>query len=110
MTILLLRDGPWDEARYLAETTAQPYALGPLARRQGDAAVAWAQVHAMFPRGPSTEPGDIHLWDAHEVQRLAADLALDEADLPAARAWIEAHDRWLAWSGAALGRAEGHLC
>ncbi len=26
-----------------------------------------------------------------------------------ARAWLEAHDRWLAWAGAVLGRAEGAL-
>ena len=28
-------------------------------------------------------------------------------DLPAARLWLEAHDRWLAWSGVVLGRPEG---
>ena len=31
------------------------------------------------------------------------------ATSPAARAWLAAHDRWLAWSGAVLGRAEGQL-
>jgi DNA-binding CsgD family transcriptional regulator len=36
-------------------------------------------------------------------------LALDARDLPTARAWLEAHDRWLAWSSAVLGRAEGVL-
>jgi tetratricopeptide (TPR) repeat protein len=30
-------------------------------------------------------------------------------DLPAARQWLEAHDCWLDWGGAALGRSEGHL-
>jgi DNA-binding CsgD family transcriptional regulator len=25
-----------------------------------------------------------------------------------ARAWLEAHDRWLDWNGAVLGRSEGH--
>jgi ATP/maltotriose-dependent transcriptional regulator MalT len=43
------------------------------------------------------------------VQRLAAHLALDDGDLAAARRWLEAHDRWLAWSGAILWRAEGAL-
>ena len=43
------------------------------------------------------------------LQRLAAALALDAADLLLARAWLEAHDRWLAWAGAVLGLADGHL-
>jgi DNA-binding CsgD family transcriptional regulator len=30
-------------------------------------------------------------------------------DLTTARAWLEAHDRWLAWSGAVLGRSEGQV-
>jgi DNA-binding CsgD family transcriptional regulator len=39
--------------------------------------------------------------------RVAAGLCLDHNDLPAARSWLEAHDRWLEWSGAVLGRADG---
>jgi DNA-binding NarL/FixJ family response regulator len=39
--------------------------------------------------------------------RIAAGLCLDHNDLPAAHAWLDAHDRWLAWSGAVLGRADG---
>src|SRR5262249_232668 len=34
-------------------------------------------------------------------------LALDASDLTTAKASLEAHDRWLTWSGAVLGRAEG---
>jgi DNA-binding CsgD family transcriptional regulator len=30
-------------------------------------------------------------------------------DLATARSWLEAHDRWLDWSGAVLGQAEGFL-
>ncbi len=41
------------------------------------------------------------------VQRLAADLALDAGDLPAAASWLEAYDSWLVWSGAIHGRADG---
>src|SRR5207245_825563 len=29
--------------------------------------------------------------------------------LPTAKEWLEAHDCWQAWSGAVLGRTEGHL-
>jgi DNA-binding CsgD family transcriptional regulator len=42
------------------------------------------------------------------MQRVAAALALDEEDILLARAWLEAHDRWLAWNGAVLGQSEGH--
>ena len=43
------------------------------------------------------------------TQRLAANLSLDARDLRGARAWLEAHDRWLDWSRAALWRPEGRL-
>jgi ATP/maltotriose-dependent transcriptional regulator MalT len=36
------------------------------------------------------------------MQALAVGLALDASDLGTARAWLEAHDRWLEWSGAVL--------
>jgi DNA-binding CsgD family transcriptional regulator len=49
------------------------------------------------------------LLDTLPLQRLAAALALDAGDLELARAWLEAHDRWLSWSGAVLGHAEGYL-
>jgi DNA-binding CsgD family transcriptional regulator len=32
---------------------------------------------------------------------------LDAGDLPGAREWLAAHDRWVAWSEAILGRSEG---
>jgi DNA-binding NarL/FixJ family response regulator len=41
------------------------------------------------------------------MQRIAAGHALDMGDLVTARAWLDAHDRWLAWNGAVLGQSEG---
>ena len=64
---------------------------------------------ACFPDGPATEPGDLIHQEGLFLQRLAADLCLDAGDLPAARAWLEAHDRWLAWSESVLGRADGQV-
>jgi len=62
----------------------------------------------VWPAGSAAEPGTVVYVDwAMAVQRVAAALALDEGDLPSAKEWIEAHDRWLAWSGAALGQSEG---
>jgi DNA-binding CsgD family transcriptional regulator len=83
--------------------------LGALARTQGQADLAWDTVRDALPQGPATEPGDTVYLAAVLAQRLAAALALDAGDLSAARAWLAAHDRWLAWSGSVLGRAEGHL-
>jgi len=36
-------------------------------------------------------------------------LALDAGDQDVVRAWLEAHDRWLAWSGGVLGQADGKV-
>ncbi|MGN6565244.1 MAG: response regulator transcription factor, partial [Thermomicrobiales bacterium] len=83
--------------------------LGSLARAQGDTALAWAQVRLHLPLGPATAPGNDYFQDSIILQRLAAALATDAGDLPLAREWLAAHDRWLAWSGAVLGQAEGQL-
>jgi DNA-binding CsgD family transcriptional regulator len=78
-------------------------------RYQGETATAWTAIERYLPAGPATAPGSHNLLAALECQQLAAALALDAADLPAAHAWLDAHDRWLAWSGAVLGQAERHL-
>ena len=117
---LLQLEGTWDEVGDLARgLRAYPApaafllfaapVLGSLARSQGDSALAWSVVRECVPDGPATPPGDRPFQQTVSLQRLAGDLALDAGDLPTARAWLEAHDRWLAWSGAVLGRAEGAL-
>lgn len=65
-------------------------------------------MHALLD-SPDDEPGERSLDIGLDMQPLAAALALDAGDLSAARAWLGAHDRWLAWSGAVLGQAEGLL-
>ncbi|MGH2589136.1 MAG: response regulator transcription factor, partial [Dehalococcoidia bacterium] len=113
---LLAIEGQWVEARGLAMSRlAGPWqglcsgVLATLAHAQGDAGLAWATVHAALPAGPATEPGGDDCREALPLQRLAATLAMEAGDLPAAHTWLAAHDRWLAWSGAVLGRAEGTL-
>lgn len=117
---LLLIEGGWAEARELAlavsapgeRTNWRPFArlmLALLAREQGQPAIAWRLIREHLPAGPTTEPGDAILLDTLPLQRLAATLAFDARDPELARAWLEAHDRWLSWSDAVLGRAEGHL-
>jgi len=107
-------EGRWEEVRDLAVDRLNPSArmvattlLGNLFRASGDVGQAWNCVRECFPRGPQTKPGNAYFQTVEPLQRLAAALALDENNLSAAREWLEAHDRWLAWSGAALGQSEG---
>ncbi|MGN6566271.1 MAG: ATP-binding protein [Thermomicrobiales bacterium] len=106
----LLR-GAWTEVRQFAvEHPSDGWFLAAMAGRdQGETATAWAAIERYLPAGPATAPGSHNLLTALECQRLAAALALDADDRPTACAWLAAHDRWLAWSGAVLGQAEGHL-
>ena len=117
---LLVVEGEWAEARALLEFAhrtgglpgwrlAELRFLGDLAYAQGDTTLAWSLVREALPGGPASEPGDVYFVNGCAFQRLAAALALDAGDSAAARAWLEAHNRWLAWSGAVLGRADGHI-
>jgi tetratricopeptide (TPR) repeat protein len=80
-----------------------------IAQAQGDPDVAWRLVRLALPDGAGYQPGDQAFHIALPLQQLAPALALDARDLPAARAWLDAYNRWLEWSGAVLGRAEGAL-
>jgi DNA-binding CsgD family transcriptional regulator len=109
---LLILEGDWATARQVLE--AMPRPLGPfpsvlratIAARQGNVGLAWQLVGEILPDGPETQTGDSDFPPSNRLQRLAATLALDAGDLPTARAWLEAHDRWLTWSGAVLGQSE----
>ncbi len=117
---LLFIAGRWDEieafaAAILPSTGRATYVIylttmiGPFARARGDAARAWEQVRAILTDGPASEPGQAFFWTATRLQPLAAALALDAGDLPLARTWLDAHERWLDWGGAMQGRAEHRL-
>ncbi len=112
-------EGNWAETRRAARALLESgltsvflrqlgAALGAIARGQGDRALAWQMVRRTLPQGADYEPGNQAIHIALPMQQLAPALALDDGDLPAARAWLEAYDRWLAWSGAVLGQSEGH--
>ncbi|HET7094016.1 MAG TPA: response regulator transcription factor, partial [Thermomicrobiales bacterium] len=116
---LLFLEGRWDEACAIAGDVPEhgnyvlrremTKVLTPIWRLRGQADLVHEQIRALLPQGPAAEPGGIVLLDGFLLQRLAADLALDRGDFSAALAWLEANDRWLAWSGAVLGRAENQL-
>lgn len=116
---LWLVDGRWCEARDLAlaardHPDAQTRSLiGPslgwLARNQGENALAWSTIKEGLPNGPVSDPGDSIFLSEIAYLRLAVDLALDDGDLALAREWLDAHDRWLTWSGDIRGLAGLHL-
>ncbi|MDQ6602831.1 MAG: AAA family ATPase [Chloroflexota bacterium] len=115
---LLFVTGRWDEIAAMGpalDTSNSSFealivnVLAPFARERGETAVAERYVGEILPQGPATEPGGALFFVAQQMQRLAAALTLDAGDLETARLWLEAHDRWLDWSGATLNRAEGAL-
>ena len=115
----LLRFVPlWDELEELARVVYMsgngsafmaPPELAYIAQARGDGALAAQLISRELPEGPATVPGGAWLHNGLVVQRLAAVQAIEAGDLALAQAWLEAHDRWLAWSGTVLGRAEGML-
>jgi DNA-binding CsgD family transcriptional regulator len=115
----LVLDGRWQEADQILRDLPAPRnanlrreitaARATLAHRRGDPEPAWAEIRPLFPAGPETEPGDMNHQEGLFLQRLAAELCLDEGNLPGAHAWLTAHDRWLAWSEGVLGRADGQV-
>jgi len=119
---LLVLEGEWAEAERIASVVSgeakglihyRMMALRHLAtvtHLRGDAERSWWAVRKVLPMGSATAPGTVWPFDVvTAVHRIAAALALEEGDMPSARAWLEAHDRWLAWSGAVLGQSEGQL-
>src|SRR4029078_1259607 len=84
-------------------------AIAELARHRGKADVAWGRIATNPPKGPETPPRDRIHQEGLFLQRLAADLCLDEGDLPSACAWLSSHDQWLEWSGCVVGRAAGRV-
>jgi DNA-binding CsgD family transcriptional regulator len=108
--------GEWEEAWSLflgmprfsratyGEISSVPAQLLPA---RGESDRAWTLVREVLPAGTATEPGTVPFRRALILQEIAAAMLMEADDLPGARAWLEMHDRWLAWSGAVLGQSEG---
>jgi DNA-binding CsgD family transcriptional regulator len=83
--------------------------MAQIAYHQGRLEAVQHHVHLLLPAGPESAPGSAVLHDTLLLQRLSAAMALDAGELELARRWLEANDRWLAWSGSVLGRAENEI-
>jgi len=118
---LALVEGRWSEARadalaVMAENGVIAVwrhnamaILGLIALAQGDAELARSLIDDVLPYGAATAPGDCYFATGVGMLRLAAALTIAAGDFGAAQVWLEAHDRWLAWSGSVLDQADGQL-
>jgi DNA-binding CsgD family transcriptional regulator len=117
---LLLLEGHWDEAEALGRTVDPAThrglyrdviapGLGELAQVRGELAISWQFIRTALPVGTDTRPESVYWVGSLALHYLAVTLATEAADFPAARIWLAAADRWLAWSSAVHGRAEGAL-
>lgn len=110
---LPILEGDWIQARDLiGEPNAGPDRewrlmwTAVLAHHQAPIGEAWRRMHELLPNGPLIEPETVTVDVVIPIRHLIAQPAFDSADLEIARTWLDAFDRWLAWSGAVLGRAE----
>ena len=99
----------WQRSGWYLTQAAGSIALAHVALDQGDHELTQSIVRSLLPDGPRSAPETAEIGFALASIRLGAALSLATQDLATARPWLEAHDRWLDWSGAILGRAEGAL-
>ena len=117
--LYLLYSGRWSELRSEKQSgklspltpwrTISISARARLCLHQGDFKGAAHYVDELLPEGPRTRPENHPHWLPGYQVRIAIELALETGDLAAARSWLETHDRWLEWSGALVGTAEGYV-
>jgi DNA-binding CsgD family transcriptional regulator len=113
---IYLLEGRWSELTEIATDTDHHgtycmrreihSSLAPLARYRGEPDHAWVYVRYALPQGVATEPGGTVFVEGLLMQRLAAALELDHGNTTAAKKWLEANDRWLAWNECVIGRAD----
>jgi DNA-binding NarL/FixJ family response regulator len=109
-------NGYWKELRSEYDNGLGPFSTfwyitldGWLSHFQGDDEGAWDVVYQVLPEGLLTEPGNQEFQNGASALELAATIALESGDIENARQWLQAHDRWLYWSGCVLGRPESLL-
>ena len=113
---LLLLDGRWDGARQILGEVGDLWtslltaaSWMALSRHQGTPDAALARLPLVFPDGPASRPGRAAFETSVYCMHPTIEIALDAGDLEAARAWLDCHDRWMAWSGHVPFTTLGHL-
>jgi DNA-binding CsgD family transcriptional regulator/tetratricopeptide (TPR) repeat protein len=114
-----LLDGAWDEAERVSAELQESgneffcrslsEAVAAISVYRGDYATAWNEIATFLPDGPDQKFGSRLFQETLFLQRLAAELAIEEGNLEVARSWLSAHDCWLKMSNAVRGLAEGKL-
>ncbi|MGI8475512.1 MAG: LuxR C-terminal-related transcriptional regulator, partial [Thermomicrobiales bacterium] len=115
----LVCDGEWETVRAILRDTIRPINVY-LQREYVDAALALAWwendlelarrlIDSVLPGGPTEPPGSRHHSQAIFLQRMAAMIALEANDPSTATGWLDANERWLAWSGSVSGKSEHAL-
>ncbi|MEI2616398.1 MAG: AAA family ATPase [Thermomicrobiales bacterium] len=114
---LHLLEGRWDDARRALEQAAvagqwASYLTAALwmslSHNQGYPDEARARLSTVFPDGAAAQPGRQSYESSVYCMHPAIEMALDDADLDTARAWLECHDRWIDWSGHIPFTTTGH--
>jgi DNA-binding CsgD family transcriptional regulator/tetratricopeptide (TPR) repeat protein len=115
LPLMVLR-GRWNEATDLLAETMTPEnifhrfvfssAKASIAFWRGQYSDAWAEVRQAMPLGPEQPWKSRQFQEGLFFQRLAAELALVEGDLPTAHGWLASHRSWLEQSGAVAPMAD----
>ena len=85
------------------------YVLGTIDRYRGHRELAKERLSQAIPDGPTAQPSNVVYRRMLLLQRLGANLALDEEDLATAATWIESNQQWMDWSGIVQGRGDLEL-
>jgi len=109
-----LNDGDWHTAREAADRVYASEALrwiaapvlAELAVHNGDSEAFSRIIVAALPAGPATEPGSKIYTTSLRLMYLSVLDAMFSGDADGVAAWVEALERWIAWSGSVVGRAE----
>lgn len=117
---IMVRRGEWAEVERLAASAGpgrvpfvpRQYLVGELAwiaLHRGDPEYAWQLILEVLPDGPRSEPGDSVFITAIRLQRIAAEIHLNNGEVDSAGSWLEANDRWLNTSESVPGSTWNEL-
>ena len=109
-----LLEGNWDAAEDVGRRISGTVYLNvvmrdtiaTIARNKGQNEQARELIDVTLPEGHEAIPGTFVVYPGLALQRLAAQLCLDENDLGTAGQWLDAHERALHSSGRIQGRSE----